>query len=280
MSNTASNPLQKHFRRPAIHLKLPSQGRFYPEGTLNLPVTGEIPVYPMTVKDELTLKTPDALMNGSGMVEVVRSCCPNILDPWHMPAVDVDAVFVAIRLASYGNAMDFTSACPHCKEKNEHSIDLRVLLDNLHPANYTAPVVIDGLQFHFKPQNYQNINQTNIITFEERRLVDSIVLNDQLNEEEKLAKFNESFEKLKQMNVDVVAASINSVTTDDGTVVTDRASIIEFLDNCSRQVYDAIKNNIEELIKKNKIDDVKLTCTECEKNYSSELVFDQANFFG
>lgn len=279
MSNTAINPLHKHFRKPAIHLKLPSMGRFYPEGTLNLPVTGEIPVYPMTVKDELTLKTPDALMNGSGMVEVVKSCCPNILDPWHMPAVDVDAIFIAIRLASYGSAMDFTSTCPHCKQKNEHAIDLRVMLDTLHPANYNAPVMLDNLQFQFKPQNYMNINQTNIITYEERRIVDSIVMNETYSEEEKLARFNESFEKLKQMNIDVVAASIHSISTEDGIIVTDRVSINEYLDNCSRQVYDAIKQNIEDLIKKNKLDDVKLRCNECEKDYASELVFDQANFF-
>ena len=58
MTNPASNPLFKHFRQPAIYLKLPSEGQVYPDGTIDYPVTKEIPVYPMTVKDELTLSTP------------------------------------------------------------------------------------------------------------------------------------------------------------------------------------------------------------------------------
>ena len=85
MANPAENPLFKHFRKPSIYLKLPSAGQFYTPGSLDLPVTKEIPVYPMTVKDELTLRTPDAVLNGQGMVEIIKSCAPNIKDPWKMP---------------------------------------------------------------------------------------------------------------------------------------------------------------------------------------------------
>ena len=45
---TENNPLQKYFRQPAIYVKLPSDGKFYPEGTLEMPVNKEIPIYPMT----------------------------------------------------------------------------------------------------------------------------------------------------------------------------------------------------------------------------------------
>ena len=102
----SANPLAKHFRQPAIYMKLPSQGRFWPSEALNLPATGAIPVYPMTAKDEIVLRTPDALMNGQGIIDVIQSCCPNIVDAWRMPSIDVDAVLVAIRIASYGNQMD------------------------------------------------------------------------------------------------------------------------------------------------------------------------------
>mgnify|MGYP003705654645 CR=1 FL=1 len=114
MNSNTQNPLSKHFRQPSIYIKLPSKGRFWPENTLELPLNGEIPVYPMTVKDELTLRTPDALLNGTGMVDVIKSCCPNIKDPWAMPAVDVDPVFIAIRLASYGPTMELNTTCTNC----------------------------------------------------------------------------------------------------------------------------------------------------------------------
>jgi hypothetical protein len=280
VSTPFNNPLSKHFRRPAIYLRLPSSGKFYPDGSIDLTTTNEIPVYPMTVKDELTLKTPDALLNGIGMVEVVKSCCPSIIDPWCMPSVDVDAVFIAIRLASYGPSMDFTSKCLNCDAKNQHAIDLQVLLDRLHPANYSEIVTIDQLKFKFKPQNYKNINQTNIITYEEQKLVTSIIANESLPEEEKIRRFNESFNKLKNMNITVLTSSIDSITTEEGIVVTDQNMLNEFLENCSRQVYEEIKLHIQKLIDQNKLEKLTLPCDECQKNYETELTFDHSNFFG
>lgn len=60
-----NNPLQQYFRRPAIYIKLPSDGRYYSDGILSMPENHELPVYPMTAIDEITAKTPDALFNGT-----------------------------------------------------------------------------------------------------------------------------------------------------------------------------------------------------------------------
>jgi hypothetical protein len=279
MSNPANNPLFKHFRKPAIYLRLPSGGKFYPDDAIDFPPIGEIPVYPMTVKDELILKTPDALMNGEGMVAVVKSCVPNIKDPWQMPAVDVDAIFIAIRLASYGEGLEVKTKCPHCNADNEHTVDLRFLLDNLKQVDYDTSVNFDGLLVKFRPQSYTSINKTNIITFEEQRLVDQIINNDQLSDEEKAAKFKESFEKLKNLNIESVESCIESITAEDGTVVKDQTQIIEFLNNCSREIYAGIKKQIEKLITDNKLAPMNLSCEECEKPYTTQLLFDQSNFF-
>jgi hypothetical protein len=279
MSNPANNPLSGHFRQPAIYLKLPSRGRFYPNNTIDLPVTGEIPVYPMTVRDELTLKTPDALMNGVGIINVIKSCCPNIQDPWTMPAVDLDPVFIAIRLASYGKGMDIDCICSHCKANNEYTVDLSVILDGLEQADYSTPVKIDGLTFNFRPQTYQDINQAGLITYEEQRLVDSIILNDALSQEEKTAQFNASFAKLQQMNVDSVTVSIHSIETEDNIVVKDREQIAEFLNQCSRQVYNSIKDHIQSLVDTFKVKPLKIICSDCEKEFENTLTFNQSNFF-
>lgn len=280
MANAADNPLFKHFRQPAIYLKLPSEGAFYPEGTLDLPATGAIPVFPMTVKDELTLKTPDALLNGQGMVDVIHSCCPNIKDAWKMPAVDVDAIFIAIRLASYGAQIDINTTCPHCKEENEHGIDLRSLLDNIKPVDYTRPTFIEGLTFMFKPQTYKNINDISLINYEEQRLVDSVLQNTTMSEEEKAIRFSQSFIKLKQMNIDSISACILSIATEEGTVVTDRKQINEFLENTSREAYAEIKDRSNTLINDNKMQGLTLACIACGKEYKNGLEFDQASFFG
>ena len=81
----SNNPLRQYFRQPAIYVRLPSAGQFYPPGALTIPANGEIPVLPMTAIDEITYRTPDALFNGSAVVSVIQSCVPSIKDAWQMP---------------------------------------------------------------------------------------------------------------------------------------------------------------------------------------------------
>jgi hypothetical protein len=279
MISNNPNPLSKHFRQPAIYLKLPSGGKFYPDGAIDLPVTGDIPVYPMTVKDEMTLKTPDALMNGVGIVEVIKSCCPNIKDPWSMPAVDMDPVFIAMRLASYGKGMDITCTCPACQVENEFTVDLSALLSTVAVADYSQTSTIGELTFKFCPQSYQDLNLAGKISFEEQRLVESVINNDAISEEEKTHLFSESFERLRQMTVESVAVSIESVTTPQGETVKDRVQISEFLNQASRQVYTEVKATIQSLVDQYKLKPIKATCEECKKHFETPLTFNQSNFF-
>jgi hypothetical protein len=279
MSTTSNNPLSKHFRQPAIYLKLPSGGKFWPEGAVDLPLNGEIPIFPMTVKDEIMLRTPDALLNGNSITEMILSCCPNIKDAWNIPAVDLDAILIAIRLASYGPGMDIVSTCPHCKEDNEPTVDLRTVLDNIQPVNnYNKSTVIDNLVFDFKPQLYKDLNQSNIITFEQQKLINTITSSD-ISEEEKAAYFADSFKKLTDLNIDTVASCIRSITSETGEVVTNPALIHEFLSNCDRQDYEDIKNTINTLAEVNSLKPITLNCDHCKTDYVTRLEFNQSNFF-
>lgn len=273
------NPLAKHFRQPAIYLKLPSQGRYYPPNGIDLSISGDIPIFPMTVKDELTLKTPDALVSGAGMVEVLKSCCPSIKDPLSIPSVDLDAIFIALRLASYGEGMDITTTCPHCKDESEHTVNLTNLLDNLNPADYNESLSVDGLIVKFKPQTYKDINKINLVTFEQQKLISNIVSAD-IADDEKKRLFDESFRRITDLNVEVIIDSIDNIFV-DGQLVNDSSMIKEFLDNCSRQTYQEIKNKIQSLAEKNSVKPIELTCAseECGKPYTSPLEFDNSNFF-
>ena len=139
----SNNPLKQYFRQPAIYLRLPSQGQHYPMGAINMTVSGEIPIFPMTAIDEITYRTPDALFNGTAVVNVIQSCVPNIVDPWAIPSIDVDAILVAIRIASYGHNMEIETGCPGCKSTNTYGLDLRSVLDQLKSADYSAPLEQD-----------------------------------------------------------------------------------------------------------------------------------------
>lgn len=275
-----ANPLSKHFRQPILYTKLPSQGKWYPEGTLDMPVTGDIPVYAMTARDEITMKTPDALMNGTSTVHVLQSCCPSIKDPWKMPLVDLDTILIAIRIATYGNEMDFTTVCPHCGTANEHALDLGVILSRIKPADWSTPVLINDLEIQLQPQSYESYNKNNLINFEEQRIV-QLVQNDDLDEAEKNKQFDVLFQRLIETGIQQVSRSIAYIKLPDGTIVNNTEFINEFLDNCDKGIWTAIKNRLDDIKQANNYTDVNITCsnTECGKAFVTPFVFEQTNFF-
>lgn len=276
----SENPLAKHFRQPQIYIKLPSEGRWYGVGALDMPITKELPVYAMTAKDELTLKTPDALLNGQATVDVIQSCVPAIKDAWKMPSVDVDAVMIAIRQATYGNQMDFVSICPHCKTKNEHAVDLGVLAAGIACPDFEKTLRIDGLELFIKPHNFEEFNKASMENYEQQRLL--AIVNDQnLEDDLKIIKFRQLFDKLLNLTVSQVTHSVAAIKTEDGTLVEDRAMIDEFFKNCNRNIWDAVKEHLERLAAQSTLRKVDVTCEneECKKPYTAPLMFETSSFF-
>lgn len=275
------NPLSKHFRQPQLYIKLPSSGQWYPPGALEVTETKEYPVYSMSARDELTLKTPDALLNGQATVDVIHSCVPNIKNAWEMPSVDLDAVLIAIRQATFGNKMEFISLCPHCNSKTESALDLGALADTIKCPDYETTVIADGLEFYLKPAPYKQMNKSSQENFDQQRLI-SVVNDDSLDEGEKLAKFHQIFNKLLDMTVETIAKSVVAIKLDDSQVVTDRDHIDEFFRNCNKTVWESVKERLEEISKDSALKHIPITCEneECGKSYETPLVFEQSNFFG
>jgi len=276
MAVNSNNPLQKHFRQPAVYLRLPAGGRFWDSKALEMPESMEIPIYPMTIKDEITIKTPDALMNGQGVVDVIHSCCPSIKNAWATPSVDLDAIFIAIRIASYGSNMDIDSVCPHCGEENRHAVDLTQLLDRIQPPDY-APVEIEDLTFEFMPQNFKNYNDANLVVYEQQKLIAAIT-DSTLTDEEKVQQFNTIFPRLTDMNVGNIVNNILAINA-NGSRVTERHHVKEFIMNFDRKVFAQIKQTVDAFANSAKIKSLAAQCTACSGTYSQELTFDQANFF-
>lgn len=276
---TKTNPLSKYFRQPAIHMKLPSNGQYWPEGSLNLPVTGEIPVYPMTARDEITLRTPDALMNGSSIAEIVQSCCPSIVDAWKMPSIDIDAVLIGIRIASYKNDMDVDSLCPHCNAENNNTVDLQQVLSNITTPDYSQKIEVGELKIKICPQQFFNINKKNVITFEENRIMNS--LNDEsLDLEVKANQINRSMGVLVDIGLDIVTSSTEYIELDDGARVTKPEHIREFYENTDGKITKLVQERLAELNREGAIKAPRIACTSCAKEFQLPLEFDYSNFFG
>ena len=278
--NTAQNPLYKHFRQPAIYFKLPSEGKYWKDGSLSLSATGEVGVMPMTTKDEITLKTPDALLNGQGVVSVIHSCCPEIHNAWDMPATDVDATLIAIRIASYGNQMDFSAKCPHCETENEYAIDLGNTLSSIQHPDYNESITVEGLSVKIKPQNYAEVNKANMIAFEEQQILRSI--GDMAeNPQEAKERFDTHLKNIIDLNVNTLASQTESITTEDGTVVTDLAFITEFYNNANNKTIKTIQEYVNKLNVDGGVKPVEVNCNneECTKEFPITITFDYASFF-
>ena len=272
-------------RQPKIYIRLPSDGEFWDPKSLDMPENRELPVFSMTAKDELMFKTPDALMNGQSMVDVIQSCIPNIKNAWHCPTVDLDTILIAIRLATYGETMKISHKIPVIEEDVEYEIDLRLLLDQQQNNVWIEQVVIrDDLIIFVKPLTYKHLTQTSIKSFETTRIM-SMINDDKLSDEQKLKMFNESFVNLTKITVDLMAEGIYKIIA-GGEEVTDTKFIFEFISNTDKDVFEKVQNHLKDLKERNEIKPLTAVTTEEQQEqgapatYTIPVSFNNSDFFG
>lgn len=278
MENAQPNPLSGYFRQPAIYLTLPSQGQWWPESALDLPANGEIPVYPMTARDEIVIRTPDALLNGQGVVDIIQSCCPNIKDAWRIPSIDLDAILISIRIASYGNRMNFESRCPECNEPNNYEVDLGQVLGSMNTPSFDDVIPYRNLQIKLKPQQFEHTNRANMIAYEEQKMLEALT-NNNLEPEEKSNLIKASMERIIDIGITACAYSTEHIELQDGQHVTNLDHIKEFYTNAETEVIRNIQDRIKELNETARIRPMAMHCEECARDYQADLNFDYSNFF-
>ena len=230
----AGNPLTQYFRHTKISVALPSQGKFWPEGTLELPASGEIEVMPLTAKDEIILKSPEGLLSGSSVVEAIASCVPSIKNPWQMPAIDVDTVFIAIRIASFDHELEISSKCKHCDHVNTNILDLRHLIDAIPKGNIKNIKTVGDLTFEFAPYTFEFVNKQNMMRFEQERFTRGLAEAHDAKEIMNSEYFKNMFRELAVHNTEALVVAIKQVSMPSGTIVKDKAQIKELTQNISR----------------------------------------------
>lgn len=127
------NPLLKHKRIPPQTFRIPSRGLFYNNGELDAEVIdGEILINPMTTQDDIYMKTPDMLMQGTAVTTVLSRCCPQILKPFDLLTIDVDYILTCLRKISYGSyiTITFNHNCKEGSEDHEYNVSTDHLLTN------------------------------------------------------------------------------------------------------------------------------------------------------
>jgi hypothetical protein len=279
-----TNPLNKYFRQAAIYVSLPS-GTNYPPHVVAQSQTGELGVMPMTAKDEIRFKTPDALMNGQGVVDVIESCCPEIKDAWQIKSYDLDTILIAIRIATYGETMDMSFTVPGANETVSHSVNLPALLDQVKNVKITSEVVLkDGLKIIVGPLTYRDMTQASLQTFQQQKMY-AAVQDSQMSDDEKSSRFNDAFKKLTDLNEGILLKNMQSIRMQDGTEISDPAHIKEFVDKANASLIKEIETQIMQLRSQGAVKPLKLKATEeqikkgAPASYEVPVTFDTSNFF-
>lgn len=278
----SNNPLSKYFRKPTYYMQLPTKGTFNPE--FDQTALDEIPILPMTTMDELSLKNPDALLNGEAIIDVIASCVPSIPNPRNICNIDAEALFLGIRQATYGSELEQEHKCSNCGETNSYTIDIGYILSQ-YPEVTSEPVIeFDDLKIYLRPPSINSISRLALIKIEQDKMLRDIMKvatrEDELpNEAETLTiKYQESFNKITEYNLDLLSASVNFIETPDGTV-SDHLSINEFIRNVPSTLVDEINEKVKEISgKPQSAEKMQYNCPECGTTDEVGVEINPVNF--
>ena len=270
-----NNPLTKYFRQPKIYLSLPSKGSFYPPGSIQGDPS-KLPVFGMSAMDEILFKTPDGLFSGESTVQVIKSCIPSITNPWGIPSIDIDAILLGIRIATYGDTMPSSFTCSKCKEQNNFDLNLSRSLDYLSGLEYIESIIVGPLKVNFRPVNYKEITDANLKIYELRKLLTQKI--EGKTESQQSTIINKSLAEIANVEVKTFIKGILSVETEEDTVE-DTSFIEEWLSNSDKEFYDKIKEHLTEQKDKWSIQNHRVKCAECEHENTVRITLDNADFF-
>lgn len=278
------NPLAMFMRQPRIYIRLPSNGEYWPESSLEISENGEYPVFSMTAQDEMLLKVPDALMSGQAVVDVIQHCMPNIKNAWDTPSIDIDVILIAIRLATYGEMMK--TPIKIGQVEMDYTVDLRNVMDSLQNRITWVPYIpiSDELTLFVRPVNYKQLSQAALQTFETQKII-QMSNNETISDEDKVKIFKDSFSKLTNITIGTISSTIYKIDSSNGS--TDNPAFIkEFIDNVDKEIFDKIQKHLETLRENNSVKPISVSVTEEMKNngvtedtIEIPLIFDASNFF-
>lgn len=272
------NPLIQAYKKPAVFISLPSGGKWY-DPKPNLSVDNEIAVYPMSAKDELITKTPDALFNGEATVSLLESCVPDIENPRQIPVSDLLVLMIAIRQASYGSKLDVDLTCPECKMLNQLAIDSGRLLSSSKEVDSEDSIKLEnGFKITVKPYNLEDRTLLQLQSIKQQKMLRDLE-NDSLNDEERQRQFGETFVSIAELTVQLIANCIVSVQIPDDKDVTDKDTILEWLQSITKKDYDLIRIKVENLSDPGLDNKFDAKCQDCGHEWSTEIELDLANFF-
>lgn len=278
-----ANPLGNYLRSPKLFIVLPSQGNFSHVDTQSQ-ITGEIPVFPLTAKDETMLRNPDALLNGESLVSVIQSVT-GIKDVYELASPDVDVILMAARYATYGHELELNSKCPQCEHEHELTINIENVLETVEMMKSEYVLELDnGLSVYLKPYTYRDAQRAALQAFKETNELNKLSAAADQDDIQKLLSFNKSFQAMADLNISILANSIIKVIIPqegdvDDIVVEDRDYIKDWVMGIGKVDADVILDEANRVNNHGIKREVDAKCPECGHEYDQRLEYNPASFF-
>ena len=309
----SDNPLMQFARHAELTVKLASPKSWYPEGFIQYTLNDEVEVYPMLPKDELMLYNPDALISGQAMVNLIKSCCPSVLDPSKLYFPDANILLLAIKRATYGEDHKQTHRCPKCEEKvklmnetdpeglaklikegkvmdheEEFIFNIDSLLVNVKSAEEEYSCKIDGLTFYFQPLAMGAKEQFSLISAKRNKLlkmyVEMLEKNEDITQEEKNMLTSEISNIQIEMinsNNNIITSCIKEIKLPDDSIVSDKELIKEFINNATVQMMNELNTQIRKINDIGLPQTLSIQCSACGHEWEVPFEgFNQSDFFG
>tara|TARA_B100000929_G_scaffold291056_1_gene287597 strand:- start:2033 stop:2875 length:843 start_codon:yes stop_codon:yes gene_type:complete len=275
-----NNPLKQYFRTAEIYTKLPSGTHYYTEDVVKFNDDGEVGVSPMTAKDEVLLKNPDALLNGQAISQVIASCCPDVKKPDQLLSVDVEALMIAIRHASFGDDIELDAECPKCKHKNHFSVGITQTLSTMTQLDDEYKIGTKaGLNIYVRPSTYHEVIKGYKAQFENYKIA-KVLQDNTIPEEQRIKAYSEAFTNLSEINAELVCDSIVKVViAETGDAVTEREHLREFIREMDQKVFKTISETLSKINSTGVQKEFSAKCEECDHEWKTEIDLNPVNFF-
>ena len=279
-----TNPLQQFFRQPSVYLRLPTNGRWYTGDMVELTDDNELAVYPLTAMNDIMLNTPDAMLNGQALENVIRDCAPGIKNVKKFMLPDLEALFLAIKSASNGGKMDIDRKCAKCNAENTYELNCQHLLDSATSINEDDLTIRfgDDLVVYVTPYDFEMRQLFMKREFEEEKLFRNITAQgDSIDEITKASMMAESVERLSKVTFGLVSRSIEKILmVKSNTFVTDRDHINEWLVGITKTQAEMVMEAVDKINKIGIVKNLTITCNSCGHSWEDALSFDPASYFG
>lgn len=263
MENT--NPLLDDLRLPGTTIRLPSRGLFYKNGELHPAVTdGEIYIHPMTVVDEITMKSIDKLFSGDAVTEVLLRCAPQILKPRQLLSKDIDFLLIQLRKVSYGDSIEikYTHDCaPDPKSHSYIILCSSMKSKDVDPSKFIANSSV-------------TLPNGQVVSMTTPRFDDLIKIIQANNEDL-------TVEQRTKREVDVISSVVNGVTVTSNSTITvsDKHRIVEWVRVIPREWVAMITEKISALSEWGVEPTMTIKCKDCGADIVIPVPTNPLSFF-